>query len=51
MSRGTRNGVILAAILVGLLVVGGLVVWQVRRRRRERAEEPVPTDDGPSASA
>lgn len=40
-----------AAILVGLLVVGGLVVWQVRRRRRERAEEPVPTDDGPSASA
>jgi membrane-associated protein len=28
------------AVVIAVLVIAGLVVWRVRRRRRERAEEP-----------
>jgi membrane-associated protein len=34
-----------AAIAIGVLVVGLLVVWQVRRRRQERAEQAEFTAD------
>ncbi|WP_395656466.1 DedA family protein [Nocardioides sp.] len=36
-----------AAVLVGLIVVTALVVWHVRRRRREQAEEDHPSGEEP----
>jgi membrane protein DedA with SNARE-associated domain len=40
-----------AAVVVVLLVVAGLVVWRVRKRRQQGAEPPTATDGTPGGTA